>query len=263
MRKKQKQAVILTAAILLTLPMGSTLTASAATPEDVVAAVENAGWPDWMVQQAANSLSSGSFTSAQCDQMIAQITEYDEAVAKQIQEQLGIQIPDDAGTAPEAKPSQDDTDAGTTDTDTTGNSTDTRPSHADFIHMTLEEKKEYLNSLSEEERQTFLSTMTADERNSMVKQLSAADQAALLSDFMDIGAQFGIFFHIEELTGDDAVIRAYDKDGNLINITTMGISVDPTGNSYTVPVAAGAGLLLLSVGGLFFLIRKNQIKEKP
>ena len=74
---------------------------------------------------------------------------------------------------------------------------------------------------------------------------------------MDVGKEFGITFNIDELSGDNVQISAHDENGNLVNVTSMGVTIDPTGNSYTVPIAAASGLMLLSVGGILFLIRKS------
>lgn len=274
MKKRCKLAAGLSAAILAVLPLSGAFTASAATQADVIAAAEAAGWPDWMIQSAVTTFAGGNFTPEQYDKALERITQYDEAVAQQIQEQLGITPPGNV-TTPADTPSggttavQDgnnssgnggSTSAGAGNSSGAAGSTSSqsRPSNKDFIHMTLEEKKAWLGSLSEEERQAFASTMTDAERNSILKQLSASDKAALLSSFMDVGAEFGISFNIDELTSENVSISAYDEEGRLVNMSSMSMTIDPTGNSYTVPIAAGTGLLLASVGGMIFLLRRNR-----
>ncbi|MGN0591795.1 MAG: hypothetical protein ACI4JQ_00945 [Ruminococcus sp.] len=263
MKKRNKCIAALAAALLTVLPMSHTLTASATTPDDVIAAAYAAGWPDWLVQQAVNMYAGGNYTSAQCDAAIAQIFQYDETVAAQIEAQFGIAPPSSQTTQP-AESATENTGSASGSSNENNNSAGTssgnnesRPSDQEFINMTLEEKKEYLNAMPEEEKQEFVNTMTNSERNSVIKQLSASDKAAIISNFMDVGKEFGITFNIDELSGDNVQISAHDENGNLVNVTSMGVTIDPTGNSYTVPIAAASGLMLLSVGGILFLIRKS------
>lgn len=267
MRKTNKFIAAAVTALLAVLPMGNALTASATTPDDVIAAAYAAGWPDWLVQQAINMYSGGEYTSEQCDAAIAQIFQYDETVAAQIEAQFGIAPPSNMGTTAPTESTQGSTGA-------SGNSgsagaeegesqkpTESRPSDKEFINMTLEEKKEYLNSMPQAEKEAFVNTMTSQERNSVIKQLSASDKAAIISNFMEVGEEFGISFNIDELSGDNLKISAHDEEGNLVNVTSMGVTIDPTGNSYTVPVAAAAGMLILSAGGMIFLVRRNRQED--
>ncbi|MBQ8515865.1 MAG: hypothetical protein IJ496_10760 [Ruminococcus sp.] len=273
MKKRCKLAAGLSAAILAVLPLSGAFTASAATQADVIAAAEAAGWPDWMIQSAVTTFAGGNFTPEQYDRALEKITQYDEAAAKQIQEQLGITPPSSVTTPADTPSGGTAVQGGNNSSGNGGNtsagagnssgaagstSSQSRPSDKDFIHMTLEEKKAWLGSLSEEERQAFASTMTDAERNSILKQLSASDKAALLSSFMDVGAELGITFNIDELTSENVSISAYDEEGRLVNMSSMSMTIDPTGHSYTVPIAAGTGLLLVSAGGMLFLLRRKR-----
>lgn len=257
MRKTCKFIAAAAAVLLAVLPMGSTLTASATTTDDVIAAAYAAGWPDWMVQQAINMYSGGTYTSEQCDKAIAQIYQYDESVAAQIEAQFGIAPPSNMPATSTAAPEN----AGSTETTVTTTTEESRPSDKEFLNMTLDEKKDYLNSMPAEDKEEFVNTMTDAERNSVLKQLSASDKAAIISSFVEVGEEFGITFNIDELSGDDLQISARDEEGKLVNVTSMGITIDPTGHSYTVPIAAGAGLLLVSVGGLIFLVRRRSQED--
>jgi hypothetical protein len=270
MRKNHKWLAACAAAVLVACPMAGTMTASATSVGDVIAAAYAAGWPDWMVQSAVNQFGGGNYTSDQCDKAISQIYQYDETVGKQIEAEMGITPPSASTTTAAAgttESSSGNSGNGSTTTTASGStasgngnnsSTQSRPSNQDFINMTLEEKKAYLNGLSESEKTEFVNTMTSSERNSIIKQLGTEDKAALLQSFMSVGEEFGISFDVEELTDDNVVVRARDADGNLVNVTSMGITIDATGYSYTVPIAAAAGLMLLSVGGIAVLIHKSK-----
>ena len=249
MRKRCKLFAALAAAALAVCPLSGTLTAGAAAPEDVLAAISGAGWPDWMVQQAANQLGSGSFTAEQCDQMIAQISEYDADMEKQIWELLNPSAPAATAVTTTALPVQGNV---TTATETVQTQNQSRPADKAFIQMTLEEKKAYLSSLSGAERQAFLDNLTPE-------QISVSDKAELVAGFIDIAGEFGLSFNIDELTGDNISISAYDADGNLVNVSSMNMTIDPTGTPYTLPAAAAAGLMLVSAGGIYLVIRRSRV----
>lgn len=247
----KKTAAVLAAAITAAFPLCGNMTASATTVGDVIAAAYAAGWPDWMVQQAINTYSGGNYTSDQCDQAISMIYQYDEEAAKKIEEQYGIKAPTASTTAP-----SDNKDTTTTTTVTTNRKSDDK-----FINGSLEDKKNYLNSMSDKEKQDFINSMTPSERNSVLKLLSAEDKAELLANFMDVGKEFGINFNIDELSGDNLVVSAVDENGKLVNVTSMSVTVDPTGYSYTVPVVVSGAMLLLSVGGIALITRSKKNRE--
>jgi hypothetical protein len=179
------------------------------------------------------------------------IYQYDEEAAKKIEEQYGIKAPTASTTAP-----SDNKDTTTTTTVTTNRKSDDK-----FINGSLEDKKNYLNSMSDKEKQDFINSMTPSERNSVLKLLSAEDKAELLANFMDVGKEFGINFNIDELSGDNLVVSAVDENGKLVNVTSMSVTVDPTGYSYTVPVVVSGAMLLLSVGGIALITRSKKNRE--
>ncbi|MGN0585261.1 MAG: hypothetical protein ACI4JD_07385 [Ruminococcus sp.] len=245
----RKTAAVFASVIAASLPMWGSITASATTVSDVIAAAYAAGWPDWMVQQAINTYSGGNYTSEQCDKAISMIYQYNEEAGKKIEEELGIKPPA-ATTAPKENENS------STTTVTTNRKSDDK-----FINASLEEKKNYLNSMTEKEKQEFINSMTQSERNSILKQLSASDKAELLANFMDVGSEFGISFNIDEVSGDNLVVSAVDENGKLVNVTSMSVTVDPTGHSYTVPIIVSGGMLLLSAGGIALITKSKKNKE--
>ena len=92
-RKLKRTAAAFAAVIATAFPLCGNMTASATTVGDVIGAAYAAGWPDWMIQEAINTYSGGNYTSEQCDRAISMIYQYDEEVAKQIEEQYGIKGP--------------------------------------------------------------------------------------------------------------------------------------------------------------------------
>ena len=55
---------------------------------------------------------------------------------------------------------------------------------------------------------------------------------------------------MDTLSKDAIAISARDKDGNLVDVTTFGNTVEETGIPYTVPVLIGSGAILLAAGGI-------------
>lgn len=289
--KKTKTWIAAAAALLLALPVTAPLHASATTVDDVIAAAYGAGWPDYLVQQAVNMYAGGNYTSDQCDKAIAQIYQYDDTVAKQIEQELGISIPSSGGSSGSSSGSETTTDAPSPETpaasdpgnasgNTSGSGSGTsssgvisnvgslgssaneaRPSDQEFIHMTLDEKREYLNAMPEADKQQFVSTMTASERNSIIKQLGASDKAEILASFTDVGKEFGITFNIDSVTEDQIVVSARDENGKLMDVAAVGITIDATGYSYTKPILLAGGLLLLSIGGIAGVVMASRRKS--
>lgn len=251
MRKITKIMAALAASAAMVIPC-STI-ASATTVSDVIAAAYAAGWPDWMVQEAVNMYSGGNYTSEQCDKAISMIYQYDEAAGQQIADQFGVTPPASSITTAPAEADKPQT---TTTTITTA-----RPSDKTFINASLEDKKDYLNSMTNKEKQEFINTMTDAERNSVLKQLSASDKASLISSFMQVGEEFGISFSIDEISEDNFVISASDENGKLLNVSSMSVTVDSTGKSYTAPLLIGSGMSIFALMGTVFTLKRKSRKD--
>ena len=104
-----------------------------------------------------------------------------------------------------------------------------------------------MNQLPAEERSNYISNVTTEERNSFIKQLPVSDKAAVLNEFLGVGDSLGLHFTVDEMTNDSVVVSARDKDGKLIDVSAMGVTVEETGKSYTTPITIAA---LLAGGGI-------------
>ena len=222
---------------LLLATGAGTMTASATSVGDVIAYAYAVGLPESTIQQCINQYSGGTYTSEQCDQAIAALADW---AAKRDQS-----IEDEINKGTTAPPAETTAAAG-------GNSdtTDTTPSAKDFINMTLGEKVSYVNSLPEDQRKEFIQNMSNDERNSFLKQMDKTKQAEVIAEMMGVGKAFGLNFSVDTLSKDAIAISARDKDGNLVDVTTFGNTVEETGIPYTVPVLIGSGAILLAAGGI-------------
>lgn len=221
------------------------MTASATSVGDVIAYAYAVGLPESTIQQCINQYSGGTYTSEQCDQAIAALADW---AAKRDQS-----IEDEINKGTTAPPTETTAAAGgNSDTTETAAApvTTTTPSAKDFINMTLGEKVSYVNSLPEDQRKEFIQNMSNDERNSFLKQMDKTKQAEVIAEMMGVGKAFGLNFSVDTLSKDAIAISARDKDGNLVDVTTFGNTVEETGIPYTVPVLIGSGAILLAAGGI-------------
>ena len=224
------------------------LSASATTKEDVIAAARAAGFPEVYVQAGINKLNEEEYTSEDYDSFIAALHTYEDEIWEKINQQFGT-----VTTAPESG------DSSTTVTTTAPVQTEgsgsvvTTTKQKPFINMTLEEKVAYVQSLPEEERAKFMASLSTTDKNSIIKQLSLNDKTDIINKLIETGKTMGFYFTVDDLEDDKLTISARDEEGKLIDVSSMGVVVDDTGISHTGLIsglltgvaAAGAGLYLI------------------
>lgn len=128
-----------------------------------------------------------------------------------------------------------------------------------FAEMTLEEKRAFVDSLPEEERAKFIASLSPEERNSILKQLEPEQKEEIVGGLIELGEEMGMHISVDDADAFRFSVR--DDSGRLIDATGFGLSVDATGWDTTVPVLAGSGMILLSVGGLLLLTRRTGKQE--
>lgn len=130
-----------------------------------------------------------------------------------------------------------------------------------FINMTLEEKQAFVASLPEEERAAFLASLSTAERNSIIKQMSTDSQANIANGFIELGEQLGMHISVDQLDGSGINYSVRNGDGTLIDVSSVGITVDETGWDTTVPVLCGGALILGAAGGIWLVTRRMRREE--
>lgn len=246
--------------------------ASASTVSDVIAAAYAVGIPAQYVQEGIAMYGGGNYTSEQCDQAIASIYSYQGRVDELLEDYFGV--PSNGGgnnnnasdnNSNSGNNSSDNNNSGSNSGGNSGSSGNNSNSSSNsnsgnnggpsgdsdgsksFTDMTLDEKIDYVNQLPAEERSDYISNLTTEERNSFIKQLPVSDKAAVLNEFLGVGDSLGLHFTVDEMTNDSVVVSARDKDGKLIDVSAMGVTVEETGKSYTTPITIAA---LLAGGGI-------------
>lgn len=246
--------------------------ASASTVSDVIAAAYAVGIPAQYVQEGIAMYGGGNYTSEQCDQAIASIYSYQGRVDELLEDYFGVSS-SGGGNNNNASDnnsnignnSSDNNNSGSNSGGNSGSSGNNSNSSSNsnsgnnggpsgdsdgsksFTDMTLDEKIDYVNQLPAEERSDYISNLTTEERNSFIKQLPVSDKAAVLNEFLGVGDSLGLHFTVDEMTNDSVVVSARDKDGKLIDVSAMGVTVEETGKSYTMPITIAA---LLAGGGI-------------
>lgn len=262
------------------LCVATAVPASASTVSDVIAAAYAVGIPAQYVQEGIAMYGGGNYTSEQCDQAIASIYSYQGRVDELLEDYFGV--PSNGGgnnnnnasdnnsgnnnnssnnnnnsgsnsggnSGSSGNNSNSSSNSNSSNNANSGNNGGTSGGSDDsksFTDMTLDEKIDYVNQLPAEERSNYISNLTTEERNSFIKQLPVSDKAAILNEFLGVGDSLGLHFTVDEMTNDSVVISARDKNGKLIDVSAMGVTVEETGKSYTTPITIAA---LLAGGGI-------------
>ena len=127
--------------------------------------------------------------------------------------------------------------------------------------MNMNEKKEYVNSLSSDEKTEFISSLSTEARNSIIKQLPTEDKVAIMQKYIDTASTMGMNVTVDELTEKDISVTVRNNDGIVVDKAEVGVVIDETGISHTKPlVSAGIGILLsvAGFGWLYWYIRHTE-----
>lgn len=234
------------------------LSASATTVSDVIAHAYAVGLPESTIQQCINAYGGGTYTSDQCDMAIAALDAWAAECNSAIEDAVEEGSDDSSDTETSSSSS---TESETEETEET-TSASTEVTDEEIIEMTLEEKVAYVNSLSEEEQEDFMENMSTEVRNSFLKQLDTDAQLEVVASLIDVGDALDVSFSVDSIDDDTLVIAARDADGNLIDLTTFGDTVEETGYAYTVPILIGVGAIVLAVTGFVIILLVDRKKNK-
>lgn len=269
--KKTGRKVCAVLCSMVLLGVGATVPASAATVDDVIAAAYAVGIPSQYVQEGIAMYGGGNYTSEQCDQAVAAIYSYQGRVDDLLYDYFGVEKPSSGGGDSTTTPSGSNNGSGANQPAVTtqapqNSGSQTVTTTKSFVDMTLDEKIEYVNQMPAEERSDYLSNLTSEERNSFIKQLPLDDKANVLNEFLGVGDSLGLHFTVDEMTNDTVVVSARDKNGKLIDVSAMGVTVEETGKSYTLPIAVAALMAGCGVSGMaalvFFAGRKKRNEDE-
>lgn len=221
-------------ALLLLVPV----TGHAATQNDVIKAAKSAGVSDFYINEGLTH--ADEYTSKQYDEMIRQINNYKKTVNTYLAKYFGGN-PDDYSS-----------------------SNKKREADTKFVSMSMDEKVEYVQKMSDSKRKNFIETMTTSERNSVVKQLSVSELTEILTPLTKFAQSLGFNVTVDSIIDGTISMSIRDKDGNLIDVSTVGTVIDNVGYDYRPLVFTSATAILIAIGGIAFIsvkIGKSKRKE--
>ncbi len=251
-----KKNWIAAAAACLTACVCCAPAASAATLEDVAEAARAMGYPELCIQEGINYCQTSNYTPEQYDQIVAAVYENNDEIWNVIYQEYGIEAPAETESSS----------SGADETENSGESADpAQPQFSitttEFLALSMEEQKAFLQSLTAEEQSAFLGSLTPQERNAILKQLSTDAKAQVLSQMVEAGASMGLHFTVEELTDESLTLSVRGEDGTLVDVSSVGIVVDDTGISHTGLILGAGAVLLLSAGGLLLLSLRTKKEQ--
>ncbi|MCD7891025.1 MAG: hypothetical protein LUG26_04440 [Ruminococcus sp.] len=259
-------ASLMTAGIIM-----SGLASNAATIDEVAETARKLGFPENAIQQGLNQYYEDPdlYTDDVLDDAIAYLYEYE----SDLKAQLGITDTTSDGTSSSDTTEQhtdstsDSTESQTTntfseDSTTSGSTTDSEfIDESDFNEMTLEEKREYISTLSTEDQQTFFNSLSADTLKNIVKQLPTDDKAEVLDTFVKAGEAMGIYVTVDEMNDESISMSMKNSSGELIDVASVGVIIEDTGYDYRGIFLVSGTLIITAIGILGLLLRKCFKKE--
>lgn len=270
-RKNKLIAHIAAAAAVLLCGAALPFSVSASSVEDVYAAMRRIGLPESMIQEAkiqyqntehdenGMSVNGNYFTY---DVWADMVEIYEDDIWNAVGAQFGISGEDIKNATTDTTPQQ--TAPAETTSTTTVAETPTEPVQTEkaFINMTLEEKQAYVASLPESERAAFLANLSTSERNSIIKQMDMDSQATIANGFIELGKELGMNITVGKFDGDGISYSVRNSEGTLIDVSSVGTTVDDTGWDTTIPVLGSSAMILSAVGGLTLFTRKQRKEEQ-
>jgi len=244
------------------------INAVAATIDDVAATARRLGFPESVIQQGYNQYYEDPelYTSDVLDDAISYLYTYE----KDLKAQLGIV---DAPSEPETsqpevnepttsetnKPGQEkpsEPQSTTSGSAAISPEIPNKPSDDEFTNMTLDEKRDYIASLTPQQQQQFFNSLSADALKSIVKQLPTDDKAGVANSFVKAGEAMGIKVTVDKISDDGISMSMRNNNGELIDVASVGVIVENTGYDYRGIFALSASLILAAAGALWMVIRK-------
>ena len=228
---------------------------SAGTKEDVIAAAKQAGISDIYLQQGLNYLESNNYSSEQYDQIIGQIYSYknstDDAIEKYFE-----------GTSSQTQPAVTETSiVETTKQENIAVNVNTEVATTTqtekFGALSPEEQKEKLSNMTTEEKKEFISSLSSQEKNSIIKNLPNEDKIEIINELIDTGSQLGMNFTVDEFTKESLAFSVRDDQGELVDVSSMGIVIDETGINYSKIMIICVAVILVSLIGVAITFKKT------
>lgn len=249
MIRKMMIKLAATATIIFSVCAAGVTAHAETTVDDVAETARKYGLPESLIQQGYNEYYADpdTYNSDDFDYAIDYIEKYHQDIL-------------DKFNPTTSNPNEESKEQTTT---TTGNSgSEDRISESEFINMTLEQKQDYVGSLPQEQQEAFLNSLSPDELKSIVKQLPTDDKVVVMDSFVKAGEAMGVKVTIDELSDDTISMTMRNKNGELIDVASIGVIVEDTGYDHRRLISLSAVLIFAAIGGIWLIVRKCFINKK-
>ena len=240
MKKIRNLLLTFIAVSSLSLNFINTTSVKAATKEDVIAAAKSAGIPETDIQNGINFLESSSYTPEQYDKMIDKINELavkkDEGIKDALDNASGAVIPSQTQPA--------------VTTGETGAAQQTQPGAAGNQSSVISGIADKYSSMTPEEKKDYIAGMTAAEKNEIIKSIDKDKQLEIINSLIDAGSEFGMNIAVDDLTDNKLTYSVRDNDGQIVDISSVGIVIGDTGKDYTAFILIAASVIVMSSAGI-------------
>ena len=269
MLKKFGVGISASAALFLGAGIHS-LSARAATVEDVVEVARSYGYSEEMIQQGYNKYYENPelYTSEDFELAIQKLHEAGHTIVT-----VGPQVP--VTTQPSTSQG---TTSGTTTTAVSGGSvsvpqtgvtitmkdgsTLTRISRKEFIKLSYDEKMNYLRTFTPAQQQAIIDDLSPEEYRSLLKQAPIDTKVNVVDNLSQAMGSMGMKVTINEIGDEKIALDLRNEDGTLIGVANAGITVEDTGYDRSMIIKASAALFAFASVVLAFVLRKFHLKKK-
>lgn len=256
-----KRIISLAASAIISASAIVSMNAWATTVDDVAEVARKYGYPEDTIIQGYKEYDSHpeDYPSERLDEAIAKLHEAGSQLVttgpQVTQTETVTTVASEEGNG-ETQPSDPDVITLTASDGTTF----TRISREAFINMSYDEKMAYLSSFTPAQQQAIIDDLSPLEYRSLMKQSPAEQKIKVVDKLSEAAEEMGINITVDELTDDSITLAMRNDNGELINVSKAGVSVEDTGYDRRGIVALACSLICAAVGGVYFLMRR--LKEE-
>lgn len=240
------------------------ITANATTVDDVAAVARSYGYSEDDINTGYNAYYANpeKYPSEVLDQAIA----YLHASGNQIIATAPQQTNDPVTTTTAAETPTDTeqpTAGGITLTAPDG-SVFTRISREEFINMSYDDKMTYVHSFTPEQQQAIIDDLSPEEYRALIKQSPAEQKLKVVEKLSEAAGEMGINITVDELTDDSLTVAMRNDEGELLNVSTAGVSVEDTGYDRRGLIAAAAAFTGIGIASAYLIthrMKKNEMEN--
>lgn len=232
--------------------LSASMSAYAATIDEVAQVARQLGYPEDTIQQGYNQyyMNPDEYTPEKLDSAI-----------EELYRSMGMIFT----TSSQIQPSEITTTTVVTDNDSNESTTVpsnniegitlktddgsefTRISEKEFIALSYEEKMNYISTFTPEQQQVILNNLSSEERKSLLKQLPVEQKIQVADSMTSFAETFDLNVSVDEITEDNISLSMRNEEGELVGVANAGIIVEDTGYNRTGILALSAGFILTAV----------------